>query len=120
MDTIENAVKREGGLSRKLTASQMAMISIGGAIGTGLFLGSKFAIGLAGPSVIISYIIGGVVALLIMGCLAEMTTAQPTSGAFGTYAECYINPFAGYLVRYCYWIAWSWLSASKSAPSANT
>ncbi|CAM5487126.1 amino acid permease [Mycolicibacterium aubagnense] len=105
MDTIESAVKREGGLSRKLTAGQMAMISIGGAIGTGLFLGSKFAIGLAGPSVIISYIIGGIVALLIMGCLAEMTTAQPTSGAFGTYAECYINPFAGYLVRYCYWIS---------------
>lgn len=104
MDAIENAVKREEGLSRKLTAGQMAMISIGGAIGTGLFLGSKFAIGMAGPSVILSYLIGGTVTLLIMGCLAEMTTAHPTSGAFGTYAECYVGPLAGFLVRYCYWI----------------
>lgn len=103
MDTIETAVKREEGLRRKLTAGQMAMISIGGAIGTGLFLGSKFAIGLAGPSVILSYLIGAVVTLMIMGCLAEMTTAHPTSGAFGTYAECYVGPLAGFLVRYCYW-----------------
>lgn len=105
MEAIESAVKREAGLSSKLTAGQMAMISIGGAIGTGLFLGSRFAIGLAGPSVILSYVIGGLVALLIMGCLAEMTTAQPTSGAFGTYAECYIGPFAGFLVRYSYWVS---------------
>mgnify|MGYP002040323074 CR=1 FL=1 len=47
--------EREKGLKRRLTSGQMSMIAIGGAIGTGLFLGSKFAIGFAGPSVIISY-----------------------------------------------------------------
>jgi len=94
---------REQGLQRRLTAGQMGMIAIGGAIGTGLFLGSKFAIGFAGPSVIMSYAIGGVIALLLMGCLAEMTVAHSTSGSFGAYAEHYISPLAGFLVRYAYW-----------------
>jgi len=79
------------------------MIAIGGAIGTGLFLGSSFAIGFAGPSVLISYAIGGVISLLLMGCLAEMTVGHPISGAFGAYAEFYIGPLAGFLVRYAYW-----------------
>ncbi len=94
---------REEGLHRRLTAGQMSMIAIGGAIGTGLFLGSKFAIGLAGPSVILSYAISGFITLLLMGCLAEMTIAHPTSGSFGAYAEHYVSPLAGYLVRWSYW-----------------
>lgn len=81
----------------------MSMIAIGGAIGTGLFLGSKFAIGFAGPSVILSYAIGGLITLILMGCLAEMTIAHATSGSFGAYAEYYISPLAGFLVRYAYW-----------------
>ena len=79
------------------------MIAIGGAIGTGLFLGSGFAIGLAGPAVLVSYAIGALIALLLMGCLAEMTIAHPTSGSFGAYAEYYVGPLAGFLVRYAYW-----------------
>jgi len=94
---------REQGLVRRLTAGQMSMIAIGGAIGTGLFLGSKFAIGFAGPSVIVSYAIGGLITLMLMGCLAEMTVAHSTSGSFGAYAEHYIGPLAGFLVRYAYW-----------------
>ncbi|WP_251865672.1 amino acid permease [Achromobacter sp. Marseille-Q4962] len=94
---------REAGLRRRLSAGQMSMIAIGGAIGTGLFLGSKFAIGFAGPSVILSYAIGGLVTLLLMGCLAEMTVAHSTSGSFGAYAEHYVGPLAGFLVRYAYW-----------------
>ncbi|PPA73145.1 amino acid permease [Achromobacter spanius] len=95
--------EREQGLKRRLTSGQMSMIAIGGAVGTGLFLGSKFAIGFAGPSVIISYAIGGLITLLLMGCLAEMTVAHSTSGSFGAYAEHYIGPLAGFLVRYAYW-----------------
>lgn len=96
-------VEREQGLHRGLTTGQLSMIAIGGAIGTGLFLGSGFAIGLAGPSVLVSYAIGALIALLLMGCLAEMTVAHPTSGSFGTNAEQYIGPLAGFLVRYAYW-----------------
>ncbi|MBZ9666410.1 amino acid permease [Pseudomonas sp. LMG 31766] len=96
---------REQGLKRQLTAAQMAMIAIGGAIGTGLFMGSSYAIGFAGPGVLVSYAIGALIALLLMGCLAEMTVAHPTSGSFGAYAEFYISPLAGFLVRYAYWAA---------------
>lgn len=103
MQDFQEIMQREGGLQRTLGPGQMAMIAIGGAIGTGLFLGSGFAIGFAGPSVILSYAIGAVIALLLMGCLAEMTVAHPTSGSFGAFAEHYIGPWAGFLVRYCYW-----------------
>jgi AAT family amino acid transporter len=96
-------VAREAGLHRGLTAGQLSMIAIGGAIGTGLFLGSSFAIGLAGPAVLVSYAIGAGIALLLMGALAEMAVAQPTAGSFGVYAEEYIGPLAGFLVRYAYW-----------------
>lgn len=100
--TITN---REQGLHHILSSAQISMIAIGGAIGTGLFLGSAFAIGFAGPSVLISYAIGALIALLLMGALAEMTVAHPTSGSFGAYAEHYISPLAGFLVRYSYWSA---------------
>ncbi len=95
--------EREEGLRRALTSRQLTMIAIGGAIGTGLFLGSSFAIGLAGPSVLISYAIGACISFLLMGCLAEMTVAHPTSGSFGAWAEFYVGPLAGFLVRYAYW-----------------
>src|SRR5882762_7313729 len=101
--SFENIIERERGLRRSLSARRMTMIAIGGAIGTGLFLGSGFAISLAGPGVLVSYAIGAVIALLLMGCLAEMTVAHPTSGSFGAYAEFYIGPLAGFLVRYAYW-----------------
>jgi L-asparagine transporter-like permease len=100
---FETVVERERGLQHSLSTGQLSMIAIGGAIGTGLFLGSAFAIGFAGPSVLISYAIGGVISLLLMGCLAEMTVGHPTSGAFGAYAEFYLGPLAGFLVRYAYW-----------------
>ena len=100
---FQSIVAQEGGLRRSLSGPQMTMIAIGGAIGTGLFMGSGFAISFAGPSVIISYAIGALIALLLMGCLAEMTVAHPTPGSFGSYADYYISPLAGYLVRYAYW-----------------
>jgi L-asparagine transporter-like permease len=96
-------VQREGGLKKTLSSAKLSMIAIGGAIGTGLFLGSGFAIGTAGPGVLISYAIGALVGLLLMGCLAEMTIAHPTTGSFGAYAEYYIGPLAGFMVRYAYW-----------------
>ncbi|MEG0922266.1 MAG: amino acid permease [Comamonas sp.] len=105
MSAFESIARRERGLMQQLTAAQMTMIAIGGAIGTGLFMGSAFAIGFAGPSVLISYAIGALIGLLLMGCLAEMTVAHPTSGSFGAYAEHYISPMAGFVVRYAYWAA---------------
>ena len=91
MAGFADIVERERGLRRTLSAGRMTMIAIGGAIGTGLFLGSGFAIELAGPAVLVSYALGAVIALLVMGCLAEMTIAHPTSGSFGAYAEHYVE-----------------------------
>lgn len=93
------------GLKKSLTPAQMAMIALGSAIGTGLFAGSKLAIAMAGPSVILSYVLGGVIALLVMGALAEMTVKQPVAGSFGVYAERYLGRYAGYLTKYMYWSA---------------
>ncbi|MCM3623722.1 amino acid permease [Brevibacillus borstelensis] len=102
---FQDIMEREKGLQRGLTTRQLTMIAIGGAIGTGLFLGSGMAIGFAGPGVIVSYLIGAVIALLLMSCLAEMTVAHPTTGSFGAHAERYINPWAGFTVRYSYWFS---------------
>ncbi|PXW24207.1 amino acid/polyamine/organocation transporter, APC superfamily [Paraburkholderia caballeronis] len=103
---FDSIVERERGLRRGLSAGQMTMIAIGGAVGTGLFLGSGFAISFAGPGVLVSYAVGALIALLLMGALAEMTVAHPTSGSFGAYAEHYIGPLAGFVVRYAYWSAY--------------
>ncbi|HZP23538.1 MAG TPA: amino acid permease [Terriglobales bacterium] len=104
-DRSGQAVSVEHGLARKLSERQMSMIAIGGAIGTGLFLGSALAVRTAGPAVILSYIFAALVALLLMYCLCEMAVAHPTAGSFGVYADLYISPWAGFVVRYTYWAA---------------
>jgi L-asparagine transporter-like permease len=90
-------------LTRQLSAPQLAMLAIGGAIGTGLFLGSALAVRTAGPGVILTYVIGAVIALLLMRALGEMAVVHPTAGSFGIYAETYLNRWAGFTVRYTYW-----------------
>jgi L-asparagine transporter-like permease len=98
-------IERGEQLSRQLSAGQLAMIAIGGAIGTGLFLGSSLAVHTAGPGVVITYLIGAGITLLLMGALAEMAVAHPTAGSFGVYAEMYLHPWAGFAIRYTYWAA---------------
>lgn len=100
-----DAVEREGGLNHGLSRAQITMIGLGGAIGTGLFMGSGIAIGYAGPGVLISYLIAAVVAVIMVFSLSEMAVMHPTAGSFGTYAEMYLSPWAGFLVRYTYWMA---------------
>jgi amino acid transporter, AAT family len=98
------AVERESGLHRKLSTRQVAMIGLGSTIGTGLFLGSAISVKLAGPSVILSFLIGAFIALPVMCALAEMSAAHPTAGAFGVHAEMYLHPWAGFAMRYTYWL----------------
>jgi L-asparagine transporter-like permease len=97
------ADQREAGLSRSLSQRQLTMIGIGGAIGTGLFMGSGLAVAAAGPGVVLSYLIAALIALVVMFSLSEMTVAHPTAGSFGAYAETYLSPLAGFVVRYTYW-----------------
>lgn len=98
-------IDRERGLHKSLTKAQAVMIGLGGTIGTGLFMGSGIAIGYAGPAVIISYAIAGFAALIVVFSLSEMAVAHPAAGSFGIYAEAYLNPWAGFMVRYTYWLA---------------
>jgi L-asparagine transporter-like permease len=101
----QDIVDRESGLNKGLSKAQVVMIGLGGAIGTGLFMGSGIAINYAGPAVILSYLIAGFAAVVMVFSLSEMAVVHPTAGSFGTYAETYLNPWAGFMVRYTYWIA---------------
>ncbi len=96
---------REAGLQKSLSRAQVTMIGLGGAIGTGLFAGSTLAIGYAGPAVLISYAIAGFAALVMVLSLSEMAVVHPAAGSFGVYAETYLNAWAGFVVRYTYWMA---------------
>ena len=98
-------VDREAGLHRKLSSRQVTMIGLGCTIGTGLFLGSAIAVKLAGPAVIVSFIGGAFVALTVMWALAEMSVEHPTAGAFGLHAQMYLHPWAGFAIRYTYWLS---------------
>jgi len=98
-------IEREVGLHRNLTPRQLSMIAIGGAIGTGLFLGSSISVKLAGPGVILSFMAAGAIALCLIWALGEMTVAHPVAGSFGVYAEMYVHPWAGFAMRYSYWLA---------------
>ena len=112
------AIANEQGLARKLTERQMSMIAIGGAIGTGLFLGSALAVRTAGPGVILSYLFTSLIALLLMYCLSEMAVAHPTAGSFGVYADLYVSPWAGFVVRYTYWAAQSIAAGGEAVAAA--
>ena len=95
-------VATDEGLQRGLTERQLTMIAIGSAIGVGLFLGSTVTIGLAGPGVIITYVIGAAIALVMAYALAEMAVVHPQAGSFGVYADRYLSPWAGFAVRATY------------------
>ena len=97
------AGSRHRGLARSLGHGQMAMIAMGSALGTGLFLGSGEAIGIAGPAVIISFALGSLIAATIALAMGEMASRHPVRGGFGTLAAHYLSPFWGYLSRWLYW-----------------
>src|SRR5216684_4864008 len=94
-----------GELRRRLTQRQLTMMAIGGAIGVGLFLGSRVTIRLAGPGVILSYLLGAGIALIMSYVLTEMAVVHPVAGAFGVYAEKYLNSWAGFSIRATYGVA---------------
>jgi AAT family amino acid transporter len=101
----ESSTSQSEGLHRRLGQRQLTMMAIGGAIGVGLFLGSSVTIRLAGPAVILSYVLGAGIALIMSYVLTEMAVVHPVSGAFGVYAEKYLNPWAGFSVRATYGFA---------------
>lgn len=91
-------------LQRGLHNRHIQLIALGGAIGTGLFLGIGPAIQIAGPAVILGYAIAGIIAFLIMRQLGEMVVEEPVSGSFAHFAYKYWGPFAGFLSGWNYWV----------------
>lgn len=93
-------------LQRGLEQRHITLMSLGAAIGVGLFLGSATAIQLAGPAILISYIVGGMAIFIIMRALGEMAVHNPVSGSFSRYAKDYLGPLAGYITGWNYWFLW--------------
>ncbi|MBD9481775.1 amino acid permease [Pseudomonas sp. PDM14] len=93
-----------GPLTRGLKNRHIQLIALGGAIGTGLFLGSAGVMQSAGPSMILGYAIGGFIAFLIMRQLGEMIVEEPVAGSFSHFAHAYWGPFAGFLSGWNYWV----------------
>jgi len=81
------------------------MVGVGGSIGTGLLLGSGAAARIAGPAVILSFAAAALITWTVTMALGEMASLHPSAGSFGTYAELYLNPWAGFISRYGYWLA---------------
>ncbi|MBG6247279.1 MULTISPECIES: proline-specific permease ProY [Symbiopectobacterium] len=89
-------------LKRGLSTRHIRFIALGSAIGTGLFYGSASAIQMAGPSVLLAYIIGGVIAYIIMRAQGEMSVNNPQASSFSRYAQDYLGPMAGYITGWTY------------------
>ncbi len=101
---LDAAPESEQTLKRGLQNRHIQLIALGGAIGTGLFLGIGPAIQMAGPAVLLGYAIAGIVAFLIMRQLGEMVVEEPVSGSFAHFAYKYWGPFAGFLSGWNYWV----------------
>jgi AAT family amino acid transporter len=97
--------EQEQGLKRELTARQMAMMAVGGSIGTGLLLGSGAAIQVAGPAVVLTFVLSALISWTVAMALGEMSAVHPAAGSFGVYAELYVNRWAGFIARYGYWFS---------------
>lgn len=99
--------KREDSqLHRGLEQRHVTLMSLGAAIGVGLFLGSANAIKLAGPGILLAYALGGLVIFFIMRALGEMAITNPVAGSFSRYARDYIGPLAGFITGWNYWFLW--------------
>ena len=101
----ENGIGQEIGLRHQLSAGQMAMVAVGGSIGTGLLLGSAAAMEIAGPAVILSFALAAFLCWTVTMALGELSCMHPGAGSFGLYADLYLNPWAGFISRAGYWTA---------------
>jgi L-asparagine transporter-like permease len=110
---------QEKGLHHQLTAGQMTMVAVGGSIGTGLLLGSAAALEMAGPSVILSYIVAAFLAYTVAMALGELASMHPAAGSFGVYGELYLNQYLGFLCRAAYWAAIAFSIGAELTASAT-
>jgi amino acid transporter, AAT family len=116
---VETESSSEHGLLRQLTAGQMTMVAVGGSISTGLLLGSAAAIEIAGPGVILSFVLAALISWLVTLALGELASLHPAAGSFGLYADLYLNSWAGFVSRAGYWAALSFSIGAELVAAAT-
>ena len=102
-DAYSSEAPQDGTLRRSLKNRHVQLIALGGAIGTGLFYGSSDSISLAGPSILLAYLVGGFIMFMIVRALSEMSVEDPRAGAFSHYATRYWSRRAGFVSGWNYW-----------------
>lgn len=100
-------------LKRGLKSRHIQLIALGGAIGTGLFLGIADTIKMAGPSVLLGYAVAGFIAFLIMRQLGEMVVDEPVAGSFSYFADKYCGHLAGFMSGWNYWVLYVLVSMAE-------
>ncbi|MEU5598304.1 amino acid permease [Streptomyces sp. NPDC020298] len=102
--TVKAPPEPDASLSHGLKQRHLSMIALGGVIGAGLFVGSGAGIAAAGPSIVIAYTLSGLLVMLVMRMLGEMSAAYPSSGSFSAHAERAIGPWAGFAAGWSFWV----------------
>ncbi|MER6102020.1 amino acid permease [Streptomyces sp. NPDC001832] len=108
-----------GGLQAGLKSRHLSMIAIGGVIGAGLFVGSGAGIAAAGPAILVSYALVGLMVVFVMRMLGEMAAARPSSGSFSAYADQALGRWAGFSIGWLYWFFWVVVLAVEATAGAK-
>lgn len=114
-----NTVPAPAALSRSLAPRHITMISIGGIIGAGLFVGSSAAIAAAGPGILVSYLLTGLLLLLVMRMLGEMALARPDVRSFTEFSRVGLGDWAGFVAGWLYWYFWIVVVPVEAIAGAN-
>ncbi|MFK4595814.1 amino acid permease [Streptomyces pristinaespiralis] len=107
------------GLKAGLKNRHLSMIAIGGVIGAGLFVGSSSGIAAAGPAILLSYALVGMLVVFVMRMLGEMAAASPNSGSFSAYADRALGRWAGFSIGWLYWFFWVVVLAVEATAGAE-
>jgi GABA permease len=110
---------QEGHLQQGLKRRHMTMISIGGIIGAGLFVGTGPILNQAGPATVLTYLLTGTILILIMRMLGEMAVAQPSVGSFSDYSRMALGNWAGFSIGWLYWYFWAIVVGFESTVAAG-
>ncbi|MFJ9004263.1 amino acid permease [Streptomyces canus] len=102
--TVKAPQESDASLTHGLKQRHLSMIALGGVIGAGLFVGSGAGIAAAGPSIVLAYTLSGLLVMLVMRMLGEMSAAHPSSGSFSAHAERAFGPWAGFTAGWSFWI----------------
>ena len=117
-DNVKDAGEAGAGLERKMESRHLTMISLGGVIGTGLFVSSGYTIHQAGPlGAILAYAVGSLLVYCVMVSLGELSVAMPYAGSFHMYAKRFIGPGTAFVIAILYWLNWAVALASEFTAS---